>query len=433
MNWKAAKTSALLCGLFVAVYSTTSWITSLRSDVGTFYFEWERYIPFLPFMIVPYMSIDLFFVAAPFFCSTDLERRILSRRIVTAIVVAGACFLLFPLRFSFDRPVAPGALGAFFAQFQQMDRPFNQLPSLHIALRTILAVLYVSHSRGALRWMARVWFSLIGFSTVFTYQHHVVDVIGGFALGALCIYLFQEAPLRMPVVPNRRVAGYYIVAAVTTGVVAWLARPIGLLLLWPAGALLLAAAGCLWLGPGIFRKRRGRIHPAARLVLAPLLLAQRLSWLWYARECAPWDVLTDRVWIGRLLTPAQAALAVERGVTAVLDLTGEFTEAAPFLSVNYLHLPVMDLTAPTPAQLDAGAEFIREQSSVGIVYVHCKIGYSRTAGVAGAYLLASGQAETAQQAIDMLRAARPSIIIRAEIRTAIRAYERRTSRVLETV
>jgi membrane-associated phospholipid phosphatase len=268
----------------VVVYSTCSWITSLRSDVGSFYFEWERHIPFLPLMIVPYMSIDLFFVAAPFLCRSDQERRIFSRRIIAAILIAGACFLLFPLRYSFDRPVAPGALGAFFAHFQQMDRPFNQLPSLHIALRTILAVLYVAHTRGLLRLVVRVWFSLIGFSTLFTFQHHVVDVIAGFALGVFCIYLFQEDSLRMAVVPNRRVGAYYMMGAMAMGAVAWLTRPVGLLLLWPAVAMLLGTAGCLWLGPGIFRKRRGRIHPAARVVLAPLLIAQRLSWHWYARR-----------------------------------------------------------------------------------------------------------------------------------------------------
>ena len=43
----------------------------MRHDVGTFAFAWERFIPFVPVMVVPYMSIDLFFVAAPFLCGTS--------------------------------------------------------------------------------------------------------------------------------------------------------------------------------------------------------------------------------------------------------------------------------------------------------------------------------------------------------------------------
>jgi hypothetical protein len=40
----AALTSALLSLLFLVVYSTTNWLTSQRGDVGTWYYEWERFI-----------------------------------------------------------------------------------------------------------------------------------------------------------------------------------------------------------------------------------------------------------------------------------------------------------------------------------------------------------------------------------------------------
>ena len=46
--WKAALTSAALSALFVAVYSSCNAITSLRPHVGSFYFAWERRIPFVP-------------------------------------------------------------------------------------------------------------------------------------------------------------------------------------------------------------------------------------------------------------------------------------------------------------------------------------------------------------------------------------------------
>jgi hypothetical protein len=89
----AAKTSLLLSLLFLVVYGGTNWITSQRSDVGTWHYGWEFVIPFVPLMIVPYMSIDLFFVAAPFLCRSRDELKTLARRIVFAILAAGACFL----------------------------------------------------------------------------------------------------------------------------------------------------------------------------------------------------------------------------------------------------------------------------------------------------------------------------------------------------
>jgi protein phosphatase len=164
-------------------------------------------------------------------------------------------------------------------------------------------------------------------------------------------------------------------------------------------------------------------------VLAPVLLGQYLSLLYYRRQCRPWDEFSPGLLIGRQLDDAEAAEAVRQGVTAVLDLTAEFSEATPFRATNYRNLPILDLTAPTPGQLREAIQFIAEESARGTVYVHCKIGYSRSATVVGAYQLASGRAATAQEAIELLRRVRPSIIVRPEAREALRAFERSESEV----
>ena len=108
MKWRALKTSALLSLLFIVVYGGCNVITAARGNAVRFYFQWERGIPFVAWMIVPYMVIDLFFVAAPFFCRTERELHLLTKRLLLALFVAGLCFLLFPLRFAFERPAASG-------------------------------------------------------------------------------------------------------------------------------------------------------------------------------------------------------------------------------------------------------------------------------------------------------------------------------------
>jgi protein-tyrosine phosphatase len=428
MNLKAAKTSAALCVLFLVVYGACNRLTALRHDVGTFHFAWERHIPFVPLMIVPYMSIDLFFIAAPFLCRDDRQRRTLAMQIVAAIFIAAACFLLFPLRFSFERPHVDGVLGLIFNNFRTLDLPYNQFPSLHIALRTILAIFYVRLTTGLLRGATRVWFTLIGLSTLLTYQHHVIDVIGGFALGVLCVHFLQDGLLRQPVVCNRRVGFYYAAGCAMLIVAAVLARPIGLLLLWPAVSLGIVAAAYFGLGPGIFRKTDGRLPLTTWLLLWPIILGQRLSLLYYARRSNAWDRLSDHVWIGRRLNNAEARDAVARGVTAVLDLTGELSAPAAFRAgpVAYRNLPIMDLTAPTPSQLDQATAFIRERSRDGVVYVHCKAGYSRSAAAAGAYLLLDieERAANVSEAACILRAARPGMIIRPEVLECLERYHR---------
>lgn len=420
--WKAARTSAILSVLFLVVYGTANWISSLRADVGSLYFEWERHIPFVPWMIVPYMSIDLFFIAAPFLCRSEDELRTLQKRIAFGILFGGACFLLFPLRFAFDRPPASGWLGVVFDAFRAMDKPYNLLPSLHITLRTILAATYARHSRGPWRTLSHIWFSLIGISTLLTYQHHVLDVLGGFVLATFCFYLFPEKPAKWPVIVNRRVGIYYAIGAGAVALIATLLRPWGLLLMWPAASLAIVAGAYFGLGPGIYRKVQGRLPLSARCVLGPVLAGQYISLLHYKRQCRPYDQILPSAWIGRKLNDAEAAEATKKGVTAVLDVTAEFDEARSFLQLSYLNIPILDLTAPHQDQLKAMAAFIEQHSSTGIVYVHCKIGYSRSAGAVAAYLLSSGRASSLDEALSLLRSARPSIVIRPEIIHALREF-----------
>ena len=122
------------------------------------------------------------------------------------------------------------------------------------------------------------------------------------------------------------------------------------------------------------------------------------------------------------MSEKEAAAAIRQGVTAVLDLTAEFSEPAPFRSVSYKNIPILDLTAPTLVQLEESVAFIEEQSRTGIVYVHCKIGYSRTAAAATAYLLCARTMRTVSEAIDLLRRARPTIVIRPEIAAVLDEY-----------
>lgn len=55
----------IFCGLlFEIFYNGANFYTTTRSDVGTWAFEWEQYIPFVPAMIVPYWTLNLFFMTS---------------------------------------------------------------------------------------------------------------------------------------------------------------------------------------------------------------------------------------------------------------------------------------------------------------------------------------------------------------------------------
>ena len=123
---------------FFLVYGWCNAFTSHRPDVGSFFFAWERRIPFVPVMILPYMSIDLFFAGSFFLCRSRAELRVHAWRIALAIAISAAGFLLFPLRLRLDAPGGHGWLGNLFAPLNALDQPYNLCPSLHISLRALL-------------------------------------------------------------------------------------------------------------------------------------------------------------------------------------------------------------------------------------------------------------------------------------------------------
>lgn len=77
-------------------------------------FAWEHAIPFVPWAIVRYWSIDLLYAVSLFVCTTrrELDRHV--QRLLAVQLVSVAFFIALPLRFSFDRPVASGTFVALF-------------------------------------------------------------------------------------------------------------------------------------------------------------------------------------------------------------------------------------------------------------------------------------------------------------------------------
>ena len=131
-----------------------------------------------------------------------------------------------------------------------------------------------------------------------TYQHHVIDIVGGFVLAGYCFYFFRESSHAPPVVANRRIGSYYAAGAAVVLIMGAIFWPWGVLLLWPAIALGIVAIAYFRAGPIVFHKTEGKLPWSTRFVLAPCLLGQYLSLLYYRSQCRSWDKVTPQIWIG---------------------------------------------------------------------------------------------------------------------------------------
>jgi hypothetical protein len=178
--------------IFVVAYALANLWTAQRADIGQGVFEFERGIPFVPWTIVPYLSVMAFY-AASFFVGerAALDRH--ARTILVNLALSLVCYALVPLRFQFERPMPEGVYGALFSLLGACDLPYNRAPSLHISVLLILWVRLLPCVPARWQVLLHGWFTLIGVSVLTTYQHHLIDIPAGLAVGALSLWLTSPA------------------------------------------------------------------------------------------------------------------------------------------------------------------------------------------------------------------------------------------------
>jgi len=411
---RAAAWLAFLGPFFFASYGFATWWTAQRHDVPFVVFEWERWIPFVPWTIVPYWAIDVLYGISLFLCATRAELDRHALRLFTAQVISVSAFLLYPLRFTFERPEVEGLFGAMFTVLGGFDRPFNQAPSLHISLLVILWALYARHTPPRWRIALHAAFLLIGVSVLTTYQHHFIDIPTGVVVGMLCLWLWpdgQPSPLQGAQLARdparRRLAVRYALGAGAMALVSGLLGGAFLWLCWVALALALVALIYAALGAHAFQKHGGRLSLGAASLLAPYTAGAWINsraWTW--RDRAPAEI-ADGVWIGRVPAPRDL-LARD---WAIVDLCAELPVDPP--ARGYAHVPVLDLCAATPADLRAAALAIEGLRAHGPVLVCCALGYSRSACAVAAWLLMTRRSHDVREAIARVRKARPAAVLAA--------------------
>lgn len=204
----------------------------------------------------------------------------------------------------------------------------------------------------------------------------------------------------------------------------WL-PPLFLYLALAFGQLTVAYAA---VGPRIFAKRRdGRFPLRTWLLLGPYLALNHLVWglRCLAQRDRSYVEAAPNLFFGRRLTAREAAQPHHPTWNGVLDLAPEFSEVPRLRRVpDYRSLPVLDLTAPTEADLRATVIWLDNAVRAGPVYVHCALGYGRSACVVIAYLLATGVVTTAEDGVRRLRGLRPGVSLTGQQVQRLRTLER---------
>jgi membrane-associated phospholipid phosphatase len=172
----------------LALYVLSSSLGQLRPASAGFHFAFERSIPIVPWMLVPYLSLDLLVVAGLLLCPGGAARRRLVASLLLATVIACAAFVIWPMELAHARQAPAGMWGEACRLLWFLDPSGNRCPSLHVAIAVVLWPAFARRcrSRAALGLLGLWWAALIA-STLLLQQHHVVDVVTGAGLGIVSI------------------------------------------------------------------------------------------------------------------------------------------------------------------------------------------------------------------------------------------------------
>ena len=221
-NLNRFKHLCLALSIFYLLYNlTTVYSVSLHtrypSQIYNLATPFDSMIPFIPAMIVPYSWSLVLFVVSFFLVRTSIQLSLLSYRLILATVFACLIFYFYPARFSFSRSIPDDWTQLGYQFLQLVDKPFNQLPSLHVSYAMLLGVSLWDVVASKKRWGSAAYrllltgiCTLIALSTVLTYQHHLLDMFGGVVLAVLVMIL------------SNRIRNALVIKHLTLGVIGFL-------------------------------------------------------------------------------------------------------------------------------------------------------------------------------------------------------------------
>ena len=397
---------ALIGALFYTSYGLSNHYAASLVYVPEIAFAWERNIPFWEWTILPYWSLNLMYAAAFFLCRDTREQNRYVARLVSAQIIATTCFMLFPLHFGWPKPPTDGLWGWLFDSLVAFDLPYNQAPSLHIALSIIVGAFYWTRFP-KIRLPILLWQSLIALSVLTTYQHHFIDVPTGALLGWLVLWAIPQhgvSPFRRPFDTQGRlktseasfceaktnavsfartseasfreikIAMLYLAGAVLSALPslfggAWL------WMLWVSVSLSVVAFAYLTGNVAVFQKQAdGKLSAAATILLLPYLAGVRLNMAYWLRGKAKTAQVRDDVLIGSISGVAEiqhcGGVFGKKTASAALKMLARCSTLLRFLPCIYHFLPQksasqaksphpLAISDDLPAVLDVCAEYPR--------------------------------------------------------------------------
>jgi membrane-associated phospholipid phosphatase len=182
--------------LILAVFGTNLIYESLNHGPNRIFLETpvDRALPVVPVFAIPYVSL-IPYIGVSLIVFLFFRVRVYRSAAITMIIVWFISYAFyFFLQSYIARPQITGSdpFSGMIRSIYASDRPYNDFPSLHTSLSTIIAIHWWRLDR-RVGLPAAIWTALIVASTVLVKQHYLADVAGGLVLAAVTSFLVMRA------------------------------------------------------------------------------------------------------------------------------------------------------------------------------------------------------------------------------------------------
>lgn len=390
--------------IFIFFYKTAGIYTSNLESVPSFYLPWEKNIPFIPWLVIPYMSSGVFFVIIFLLCKTKESLYRLVKQINSITIISSIAFFIFPLKFAFEKPEIKNCfLSIFFQFFERMDNSFNQCPSLHISYAVLFAVVFQKEIKNKVKYIFHIWFLLMGLSTLFIYQHHIIDIISALLLVIFILFIFSEKVNER----NRKIGFIYFLLSViflSTGIIFfnW-----SIILFFPSLTFFLIGKAYIE-NNSSFIKKEAKITLYNKIIYFPYLFCYNILWKFFRKyERNPWKEIVPNVFIGSKLNDRQVKEFILNKKIIIIDLSAEAEENMLLKEKGeYYSFPLLDICNFNEDVFLSALKLVLEKyKNLGKnekIYIHCLMGYSRSTALGAAFLKNNYQIET-NEAVSLIK------------------------------
>lgn len=148
----------------------------------------DRHMPLVPIMVIPYVSLIPLIAVAALVAFRGGWRNLQGYALAVAIAITICCVVYIVAQSYVVRPqiIGNGVLDQWARDVYAADRPYDDFPSTHTTLATIIAV-YCRRAVPRAGMVIACWCVLIVASTVLIHQHYVADIAGGLVVAWVAV------------------------------------------------------------------------------------------------------------------------------------------------------------------------------------------------------------------------------------------------------